>query len=163
MHNHSIESEKQGITKYLPLLIITVFSFILSLLVMKSSDELMYRSMGFFLCFFSLFKWIDVKGFMEGFKEYDLMSRAFPPYLYVYPVLESILGFLYVGVIAVNIANFILISVMAINAISVIFALIKKKKIDCACLGTVIKLPLTVVSLYEIFLMLVMAFIMIRK
>jgi hypothetical protein len=51
---------------------------------------------------------------------------------------------------------------MTLNAISVINALIKKKTINCACLGTAIKLPLTVVSLFEILLMLIMATFMVK-
>jgi hypothetical protein len=162
MHDHK-EFETQGskgIIQYWPLLIITLYAGVLSFVLMNSTQTFMYRFMGFFLSFFAIFKWVDIKGFLEGFKEYDLFSRVFPPYLIIYPIVEASIGIMYVSLRSIKIANYTLIAVMGINAISVIYALIKRRKINCACLGTAIKLPLTVVSLFEIVLMLAMGVLM---
>jgi hypothetical protein len=159
-HKEFETQRSKGIIQYLPLLIITLYAGVLSFVLMNSTQAFMYRFMGFFLSVFALFKWVDIKGFVSGFKEYDLFSRVFPPYLIAYPIVEAFLGLLYVSMYSIKIANITLIVVMVINAISVVYALIKRRKINCACLGTAIKLPLTVVSLFEIVLMLVMGVLM---
>lgn len=148
------------LNSYLPLVIITLFSFVLSVTLMQNQKELLYRFMGFFLSLFSLFKWLDIKGFMEAFKEYDLISKYFPPYLIVYPIVELVLGLCYISLTFTLIANMTTIILMSLNAISIIKALWQRKKLSCACLGSLLKLPLSYVSLFEIAAMMVMAFYM---
>lgn len=159
------ENDKQHgsnftLSQYLPLVIISLFSLILSASLMKTQQELSYRFMGFFLALFSLFKWIDIKGFMESFKQYDIVSKYLPSYLLIYPILELVLGILYVSLTLLTITNIVTILIMGMNGFSVIVALYQKKNLNCACLGTVLKLPLTFVSLFEIIFMTLMAFLM---
>ena len=145
---------------YSPLIVVTLFSLFLSLGFMRAPHEFAYRFMGFFLVIFSLFKWIDIKGFMAAFAEYDLVSKFFKPYLIIYPALEFMIGYSYLQMDFLLICNILTIAIMGINGISVGKALINKKKINCACLGTSVKLPLTVVSIFESILMLTMAAMM---
>lgn len=148
------------LNSYLPLVIITLFSFVLSVTLMQNQKELLYRFMGFFLSLFSLFKWLDIKGFMEAFKEYDLISKYFPPYLIVYPIVELVLGLCYISLTFTLIANMTTIILMSLNTVSIIKALWQRKKLSCACLGSLLKLPLSYVSLFEIVAMMAMAFYM---
>ncbi len=154
--------DKQNLKSYLPLLVITAYAAVLSIALMHSHVDFMYRFMGFFLCTFALFKFVDLKGFMSAFKEYDLLSKAVKPYPMIYPLIELFLGLSYISYTLVWLSNYALIAVMALNACSVIYALFQKKKLMCACLGTSLKLPLTIVSLYEIVLMMGMAFYMLK-
>src|SRR5690606_9542739 len=101
-------------------------------------------------------------GFVVAFKEYDVVSKVFYPYSFLYPFIEAVLGFGYLSMKLTLVWNCLTIAVMLFNAISVAKALAQKKKINCACLGTVIKLPLTQASLFESLLMLLMAIMMLR-
>jgi hypothetical protein len=145
---------------YLPLFVIALFSLIFSYCLSSNYYEGMYRFMGFFLSLFALFKWIDIRGFIEGFKEYDLIHKILPIYPLIYAILEAYLGFNFIGLNYLLPSTYLTLVVMALNGISVIKALKSKRKIECACLGTAFKLPLTVVSFFEIAVMLVMAILM---
>lgn len=151
-----------SITSYTPLLVITIFSAILSSVLMTGEKDFLYRFMGFFLAVFSLFKWLDIKGFIQAFKEYDLISMVFQPYGLIYPTLELLLSLSFLSLKFVEISNFILIALMICNAASVVTSVFKRKKLACACLGTIVKLPLSIVSLYEVLVMLGMAVYMLK-
>jgi hypothetical protein len=143
--------------QYLPLIVITLFALLLALGHEGRSSDYVYRFMGFFLCTFSLFKWIDIKGFTQVFQEYDLLAKIFKPYMFIYPAAEFIVGYGYIQLELLYVCNILTIVLMLLNGISISHALVKRKKLQCACLGTVVKLPLSVISLFESLLMLVMA------
>jgi hypothetical protein len=50
--------------------------------------------------------------------------------------------------------------IMAISTIGVVQSLLRKTAFQCACLGTVIKLPLSKVALFEDLLMVAMSIVM---
>lgn len=160
MENQQLIKLRQKFKTYLPLIIITIFSIIMSLVLAKDSQEIVYRFMGFFLIIFSLFKWINYFGFIEAFKQYDIVSKFFKPYPYLYPLIELLLGLFYINMQLLILCNIVTIIVMAFLTISIGKAIAQKRSISCACLGTTIDLPLTVVSLFEAVLMLFMAAIM---
>ncbi|MDE1870390.1 MAG: hypothetical protein KGH71_05430 [Candidatus Micrarchaeota archaeon] len=110
---------------------------------------------GFFLVF-SGFKLIDVKGFAEGYSMYDLLAGRIFQYGYVYPFIE--LGFGLAFLTSFQVANVTLIEivVMGFSGLGVIRSMLKKQKIQCACLGTIIKIPLGTVTLLEDFGMVLM-------
>ena len=152
---------KEKFLTYLPLGVVTLFAVILALVFFEMKGAFLYLFMGFFLVIFSLFKWIDIQAFMSAFNEYDLISKKFKPYLWIFPSLELILGLNYLAGACLMIGNVLVVVMMGINAISIGKALYQKKKIFCACLGGAIKLPLSKVSLFETLVMLVMAAYMI--
>lgn len=160
MDDHQLVKMKSIIKTYQPLIIVTLFSVIISLVLAKDGQELIYRFMGFFLIIFSLFKWIDFFGFVNAFKQYDVVSKLFKPYAYLYPAIEFILGLGYIKMQFLIICNIFTIIVMALLAISIGKAIAQKRKLSCACLGTAFNLPLTIVSLFEAVFMLFMAAIM---
>ena len=111
---------------------------------------------GFFLVF-SAFKFLDIRGFADGYATYDLLARRWHAYGYLYPFLELSLGILYLTQwlpVATQLATII---IMGFSSIGVINSLLKKQKFQCACLGTVLKVPLSSVTLFEDLLMVVLA------
>lgn len=111
---------------------------------------------GFFLVF-SAFKFLDIRGFADGYSTYDLLARRWHAYGYIYPFLELSLGVLYVTHWLPVATQFTTIIIMGFSSIGVINSLIKKRKFQCACLGTVLKVPLSSVTLIEDLTMVVLA------
>lgn len=151
-------------TDWIPLGVLIAYIIGLSLILMSLTTWSWYHflsySMGFFFIMFSLFKMINIKGFAEGYSQYDLISKKLYSWGYVYPFVELALGILYIGLVNdawLHIAT-IIISILVV--ISVAIELKKHGNFYCACLGTVLKVPLTKVSLAEYLVMAVMATIM---
>ena len=111
--------------------------------------SLMSNFMGGFFVLFSLFKMIDVKGFAEGYSTYDIIAKRSETYAKSYPFIELALGVLYLTGIAPLFTNLTTVLIMAIGSVGVIQALRQKRTIQCACLGTALKLPMTKVTLAE--------------
>ncbi len=111
---------------------------------------------GFFLVF-SFFKLMNLKGFAEGYSSYDIVAARIPGYGYVYPFIELALGIAFLTGFNPILTNIVTLAVMGISIIGVIKSLMKKTPFQCACLGTVIKLPLSKVTLFEDSLMIAMS------
>lgn len=114
---------------------------------------------GFFLVFAGL-KLLDVPGFAKGYATYDLLAQRAYGYGYVYPFLELALGLLYLTGIEPVFTNVATLILMLFSGIGVAIKLMQGKKFECACLGTMIKVPLTKVTLIEDFGMAAMAALM---
>lgn len=103
---------------------------------------------GFFLVF-SFFKLLDLRGFADAYQSYDILARRSRAYALVYPFLELALGIAYLvrfQPTATNIATLIL---MLVSSIGVLRAVLDKRAIRCACLGTALNLPMTTVTIVE--------------
>jgi len=111
---------------------------------------------GFFLVF-SFFKLLNIKGFVMGYSTYDIIARKVPAYGYVYPFIELGLGIALITGYKPVVVSAITLAVMGISSIGVIESLLKKRQFECACLGTIIQLPLSKVTLFEDLLMVVMS------
>ena len=103
---------------------------------------------GFFLAF-SFFKLLDLRGFADSYRSYDIVARAWKPWGFIYPFVELALGVAYIARWNPSATNIITIVVMLVGSIGVLRALLDKRAIRCACLGTAIKLPMTTVTLIE--------------
>ena len=111
---------------------------------------------GFFFVF-SFFKFLDLKAFAQGYSTYDVVARKFPAWGYIYPFVELLLGIaLLLDIFPIG-TTIAIIIVMAVASIGVIRSMLSKSTIQCACLGTVIKLPLGKVTLVEDLLMVIMS------
>ena len=128
-----------------------------------SWSEFMLDYMGLFYVVFSFFKLLDLSGFSESFKMYDPIAKAVPTYGYVYPFIEVLLGLLFLTRYKIEFALYITLLILGITTIGVLKVLINKKTIQCACLGTVLKLPMTKATLIENSIMIIMAAIMLLK
>ena len=117
----------------------------------------MSHFMGGFFLVFSFFKLLNLKGFAEGYSSYDVVARAVPAYGFVYPFIELALGVAFITGFNPVLTNAATLIVMAVSSIGVIQSLLRKSPFQCACLGTIIKLPLSKVTLFEDLLMVAMS------
>lgn len=110
---------------------------------------LMMHFMGGFFVVFSFFKFLDLRGFADAYRSYDVVARAVPQWGLVYPFVELGLGAAYLAGWYPALTNAGTLIVMLIGAVGVLRALLRKSSIRCACLGTVLNLPMTKVTLVE--------------
>ena len=115
--------------------------------------------MGMFFIVFSFFKFLDYKSFPKSFSMYDPLAKLIPIYGWSYPIIETILGFMFLFRFHLFAAILITIFLLSITTYGVIKTLRNKKEIQCACLGTAIKLPMTVATLIENGIMILMAIV----
>lgn len=146
---------------FLPLIVIFVVILAVSLYFYTSYGEDIMLAMrvfmaGFFLIF-GFLKVIKLKAFAEAYQMYDLLAMRSVAYAYLYPFIELGLGLSYALNVEPILVNWITIFVMLFSALGVYLKLRKGEKIMCACLGTVFKVPMTWVTLFEDLLMAGMA------
>lgn len=159
-------SEKSKLQQLTPLFLILAYITVASILLNYKQwnlGEAMFDFMGLFYIVFSFFKMLDLKGFPESFKMYDPLAKIIPAYGLVYPFIETALGIMFLMRIELDIALITTIIVLGITTIGVTKTLLDKKSIQCACLGTALKLPMTQATFIENAIMLVMAFWMLFK
>ena len=158
-----LESGKNEKTKFQqlkPLLLILSYIFIASILMNYNNwnpNEAMLDFMGLFYIVFSFFKMLDLKGFPESFKMYDPLAKRLPIYGKVYPFIETGLGLMLLMRFEVKIALIITLFVLGVTTVGVTKTLLDRKSIRCACLGTVLNLPMTEATFIENVIMIVMA------
>ncbi|MDP1563943.1 MAG: heavy-metal-associated domain-containing protein, partial [Pirellulaceae bacterium] len=152
-------------TTYYPLILILAFLIgIVTLLELNAGGIVWGRAMnnfmgGFFLVF-SFFKLLDLRGFADSYQMYDVVAQRFRSYGYAYPFIELSLGVAYLTGFQPVFTNVVTLVVMSVSAIGVFKSLVAKRKIRCACLGTVFNLPMSTVTLVEDSLMAGMAALM---
>lgn len=162
------EAKKGFFQTYKPLLIIVGLIFLpvlaLSWKDVLAGDFVWQRSasqfMGGFFLVFSGFKLLDLKGFAQGYFTYDFLARRVFSYGYIYPFIELILGLSYLTGFNPQLTNMATLTVMTFSGAGVLTEVLKGKKIKCVCLGTVIDVPLTTVTIIEDFGMAAMALLM---
>ena len=122
-----------------------------------NSREMMFDFMGLFFIVFSFFKMLDLKNFPTSFSMYDPLAEKILFYGWVYPFIEIALGLMFLMRFELNIALYVTIVILGITTFGVTKILMNKKNIQCACLGTALKLPMTEATLIENALMLSMS------
>ena len=122
-----------------------------------NSREMMFDFMGLFFIVFSFFKMLDLKNFPTSFSMYDPLAEKILFYGWVYPFIEIALGLMFLVRFELNIALYVTIVILGITTFGVTKILMNKKNIQCACLGTALKLPMTEATLIENALMLSMS------
>jgi len=164
-HSENVEQTKSWLTTYKPLLIIFTFITFISFLSSQMYNQMYWMHFmrnfmaGFFLTF-SFFKFLDLKGFTESYAMYDIIAKRFKQWGYIYAFLELILGIAFLINYNPTITNWAAIIVMGTSIIGVLQSVFNKTKIQCACLGSVFKLPMSSVTIYEDGLMIVMSITM---
>lgn len=162
----SIEEEKPLLKQLFPLFLIFGYIIVAAFLLNRNPFDLssfMLDFMGLFYIVFSFFKFLDLKGFPKSFKMYDPLAEAIPAYGWMYPFLELALGVLFLMRIQIFLALIITLIILGNTTIGVTKTLLDKKAIQCACLGTALKLPMTKATFIENTIMIVMAVIMLIK
>lgn len=125
-----------------------------------SLHALMNHFMGGFFLVFSFFKLLDLRGFAMAYRSYDVVARSVPAWGLAYPFVELALGAAYLTSWQPVLVNSVTLVLMLVGAVGVLKALLSKNAIRCACLGTVLNLPMTKVTLTEDLGMAVMAAVM---
>ena len=143
-----------------PLFLIFFYITVFSIIINRTNfqlDSFMYDFMGLFYIVFSFFKFLDYKNFPSSFSMYDPIAKTFPFYGWMYPFIETILGLLFLLRIQLFISLCVTITILGITTVGVIRSLMNKSNIQCACLGTALKLPMTKATFIENFIMIIMA------
>lgn len=122
-------------------------------------DTMRYFMAGFFLVF-SFFKLLDINAFANAYAGYDLLAKRWRDWGLIYPFVELALGIAYLANFNPLFTHWVTIIVMGFSAIGVIKAVASKTQIQCACLGTVFKLPMSTVTIVEDVGMVAMAAVM---
>ena len=154
-HNVLIQTPENIIIKlkaYLPLMVVVGFSIIFAITHDGSLFQVIsviHYAMGYFLCLLAMFKLFDINGFADGFQMYDLVAKRCRKYAYCYPSIELSLGIGYLTNFMPFIINLITVLVMLVSSIGIIKSIRSGMNIKCACLGTVLSVPLSTVSIIE--------------
>ncbi len=160
------EEKKSEVQQLFPLFLI--FGFITTAAVLMHSNpwntsEFMLTFMGLFYVVFSFFKLLDVKGFAMSFKMYDPFAKTIPKYGFVYPFIELTLGIFFLMRFQIVAALIVTLFILGITTIGVTKSLLSKQTIKCACLGSVLNLPMTKATFIENSIMIIMAVFMILQ
>ena len=154
---------------YKPLLLIVGFLLGVTWLVHSHSSlpppgrhwhEWMADFMAGFFLVFSFFKLLNLSGFVQAYRGYDLIAAKSAAYAWVYPFIELALGVAYLVRWQPQLTHWATLVLMLVSALGVLNALRKRQLIECACLGTVFKLPMSKVTLIEDLSMAAMAALM---
>lgn len=133
----------------------------LSYLTVASLEQAMVYFMGLFFITFSFFKFLDYKGFPESFSRYDPLAKRSLLYAKVYPFLETVLGIAFLLSWQLPFILVLTLIILSSTTYGVLQSILNKSKIQCACLGTALKLPMTEATLIENGIMIVMSFTLI--
>lgn len=161
MTHHSYTGE----SSYTPLLVIVGLILLVTVTlsirdfwggILYFENSIMYFMAMFFIVFAG-FKLMDLSGFVQGYRTYDLLALRWPTYGYIYPFIELFFGLtMILGVFVVPVLWFE-VTVMIFSGVGVAFKLSRHERFQCACLGTFLKVPLTKVTLVEDFGMALLA------
>ena len=151
---------------FLPLIVIFSIIIAFSLFASWNRQVFTYQSImidfmaGFFIVFGG-FKLLKLGAFVEAYSMYDVITKRFKPYGYLYPFLEIGLGLAFLLRFEITIVAWITLALMIINSVGAYEGIRDKEELMCACLGTVFKLPMSYVTIGEDLLMAIMALMII--
>lgn len=159
------EESKSWIAIYKPVLLIFGYIIGITLLVEWIHGEFAWMRWmnhfmaGFFLVF-SFFKLLNLRGFADSYAMYDIVAKKWRGWGYVYAFTELALGIAFLTGYNPVLTNSITFVVMTVSIIGVLQSVFNKRKIKCACLGDVFKLPMSTITIIEDALMIGMSGIM---
>jgi cation transport ATPase len=164
-HTSAMRAHDEENNSYYPIFLI--FGFIAGVCLLVQFGNYTFNWMvwmrhfmaGFFLVF-SFFKLLNIKDFAQGYSTYDIVAKHAPAYGFIYPFIELVFAIALLLNLAPLLVNIAIATVMFISTIGVIKTLLQKRTVQCACLGTIIKLPLSKVTLFEDLLMTAMSIAM---
>jgi hypothetical protein len=149
-------------TSYFPLLLIVAYILGAVLLVEVADGSFVWhRAMtnfmaGFFLVF-SFFKLLNLPAFADAYQTYDLVAARSRAYALAYPFIELTLGAAYLSHFLPVLTSLITLLLMLVGTVGVVRTLMAQRAVRCACLGTVLNVPMSYVTLAEDGLMALMA------
>jgi hypothetical protein len=163
--NGATERVQASWKDYIPLIVIVSLALLAAFA--KQADNgtwqatgWMHDFMGVFLLAFSMLKLFDLSGFADGFQKYDLLAKRSRWYAYAYPFLELALALGYLASWQPGVVYGATVVLMSFGGLGVLRALRQGLDVHCACMGTILKVPLSTVALVEDLGMSVMALAM---
>ncbi|HEX7260376.1 MAG TPA: cation transporter, partial [Luteolibacter sp.] len=93
---------KPSATTYKPLLILLGYLIAVTVCALVATGAwdsalAMRLFMGGFFIAFSFFKMLDLRGFADAYRSYDIVAKTWPGYGYLYPFIELGLGLAYIA------------------------------------------------------------------
>ena len=147
------KSKEKPIRQYWPLISLIVVSvlsaFAINWRVAGDMTVWMHYFMGIFLVIFSVLKIFHPAKFADVFEMYDMLAKHTRIYAYIYPLLELALGLSYLAFILPVLTYVLTIVVLTFGSIGVIKALRNGLDINCPCMGSILDVPLSTVTLTE--------------
>ena len=156
------EEAKSWVEIYKPILLIFGYVTAISLIAAwqnSSINVMVFMRVfmaGFFLTF-SFFKMLGLKSFAESYAMYDIVAKKFSGWGYVYAFIELALGLSFAINLSPVVVNWVTLIVMTVSILGVLESVLNKKKIQCACLGSVFNLPMSTVTIVEDAIMIAMS------
>jgi len=165
-HNEMAEQTKSWFATYKPIILIFAYITVITVFVQISNStfdtmQWMRHFMAAFFLVFSFFKLLNLSGFAESYRMYDVLARRIPAWSYIYAFTELLLGISFLLNVFPTIINVITFIVMSISIIGVLQTVLNKRRIRCACLGDIFNLPMSTVTIIEDGLMIIMSAFMI--
>lgn len=163
--SHDMVESKSSYVEYLKFALVVLFIILSSILLQKrygvaGAQDYLRWLMGTTFMVFGAFKCVGYKFFVAMFPMYDLLAKRKVLYAYMYPFIELFFAIVY-WFNYFNVYRDIAALVITVFGAVGIYKNIKSQgKIKCACLGNIIKLPLSSVSLFENLAMAAMALAM---
>ncbi|MBS1903295.1 MAG: heavy-metal-associated domain-containing protein [Bacteroidetes bacterium] len=154
-----------GLRAYYPLGL--VLGYIIGIVLLQqvvrgySAERLMSDFMGGFFLSFSFFKLLDLRGFAASYSSYDIITKRWLGFGYIYPFIELGFGIGFLFFPQTLWLYSASLAVMSVSIVGVIESVTNKRTIKCACLGTVFNLPMGTITILEDGLMIVMSVAMI--
>ncbi|GGI93181.1 GNAT family N-acetyltransferase [Legionella impletisoli] len=147
------EKNNTSLTQYWPLISLILVSMLAAFAINWGGDgemrAWMHYFMGVFLVIFSTLKIFHPFDFADGFEMYDIIAKRSRVYAYCYPLIELGLGLAFLSFFLPILTYLVTIVLLTIGSIGVIQALQKGLDINCPCMGTVLDVPLSTVTLTE--------------
>ena len=158
------QTQKTSIKQYWPLIslmMVSIFAaFAINWRISGNMTIWMHYFMGVFLLMFSTLKIFHLEKFANGFEMYDILAKRSRAYAYIYPFVELLLGLLYLSFILPILTYVLTAVILTFGSIGVIQALKSGLDIHCPCMGSILDVPLSTVTLTEDIGMTVMALIL---
>ncbi len=157
---------KKTLSTYWPLILVVLYIIGATAYLSYIQDSYewtvwMPNFMGLFFLAFGFFKLLDVPGFAASYLSYDIPTKEWPIWGYIYPFVEVALGLSFLLRFEPLWTNVATVLIMGVSIIGVIQSVLQKRAIKCACLGTGFNLPMSTVTIMEDGLMIAMAGVMV--
>lgn len=109
----------------------------------------MHDFMGIFLVIFAMVKLFNLQAFARGFANYDLLAARSRAYGFLYPFLELALGLAYLAQWQPTVTYTATIALLTFGALGVLRTMKQGKTFNCACMGEILNVPVSTVTLTE--------------
>jgi copper chaperone CopZ len=162
-HRPVDENENRSwLSTYKPILLIGAYLIGITLLIEAARGSFdmaswMQNFMGGFFFVFSFFKLLNLQGFAESYVSYDIIAKRWHGWGYAYAFIELGLGVAFLLRLDPLLTNAAAFVVMSISIVGVLQSVLRKRKIQCACLGVVFNLPMSTITIIEDALMILMS------